>query len=405
MKVLIVNDHGSVNGGSAQVAIASACALKHLGVDVLYFCAVGPVDLRLAEAGIEAICLGQHDLTDNPSKIKAAVSGLWNPISARALEATLSRLDASQTVVHIHGWTKALTSSIFSVCKAKGFRVVHTLHEYFTACPNGGFFDYQRVAICTRPALGVDCLTTNCDSRGYPEKAWRVVRQFITRGVAKVPAQLEDVIFLSKVAKDVLKPYYPPSTRWHAVRNPIAMEKPEERARPWESRTFLYVGRLDPEKGADLFIEACQAAGVDSMIVGDGVQRAELMKVAASTVFTGWIESHKVRSILAGSRALVLPSRWYEGQPLVVQEALALGIPVIVSDRTGSTELVQDSENGFLFKCGSAQDLKEKIKRLLDDELVRSMSAKAYEGYWSAPPTAESHARELKLLYREILER
>ena len=56
--------------------------------------------------------------------------------------------------------------------------------------------------------------------------------------------------------------------------------------------------------------------------------------------FLGWRSPQEVRSLLRAARALVFPSVWYEGQPLSVYEALALGTPVIVSDLCAGREAV-----------------------------------------------------------------
>ena len=57
-------------------------------------------------------------------------------------------------MVHFHGWTKALSTSTFRTVKSLGLPSIVTLHDYFAACPNGGFYDYQQNAICTRRAMG-----------------------------------------------------------------------------------------------------------------------------------------------------------------------------------------------------------------------------------------------------------
>jgi glycosyltransferase involved in cell wall biosynthesis len=403
-KVLVINDHGDVTGGSAQVAIVSACLLKTAGFDVEYFCATAPVDARLAAAGIPVTCLNQHDILSDPNRLRAATKGIWNNEAAQALSGKLQTLDPARTIVHVHGWTKALTASIFQACHAAGFKVVHTLHEFFTACPNGGFFDYQAKQICKRKALSLDCLSTNCDARSHGQKGWRVVRQFTTKHVAHIPARLTDVIYLSRLQRGVLAPYYPAGTRWHDIPNPIDIEKPEP-ATPCQNDPFVFVGRMVPEKGADVFVDAVLAAGVSARIVGDGPQMDMLKARAPGIDFTGWIPPDQVRKLLTKSRALVLPSRWYEGQPLVVQEALAHGVPVVVSDSNGATEVVKDGQNGFVFKSGDVADLADKLNRLKFNSTVEVMGQSAYAFYWSNPPTSQAHLRALMSLYEECLNR
>ncbi len=73
---------------------------------------------------------------------------------------------------------------------------VYTIHEYFLFCPNGGFYNYQTQKACPLTPMSAQCLTTNCDSRSYPQKLWRVARQAIMQNVAHLPSILRDFIVI-----------------------------------------------------------------------------------------------------------------------------------------------------------------------------------------------------------------
>ena len=112
MTLVIVNDFAYVNGGSAQVALASAKALAARGNHVILFSAVGPVSSDLHMPNLTTICLGQYDIARDPYRIRAFIQGLWNLRASRAMANLLRGLDPSTTVIHIHGWTKALSASV-----------------------------------------------------------------------------------------------------------------------------------------------------------------------------------------------------------------------------------------------------------------------------------------------------
>ena len=402
--VVVVNDSAHINGGSAQVAIASARLLAEAGIQVHYFCATQPTDAALTRPGIEVTCTGQPDLLGAGSRVSAAVRGLWNRSAERRLQQLLAGLPPLGTVVHVHGWTKALTASVFPAALKAGTPLVLTLHDYFTACPNGGFYDYQRQEICDRVPMGLSCVATHCDSRAYSHKVWRLARQVLIKHLADVPAALTDVIVLSETSRRVLQPHYPASVRWHAVRNPIDVA-PRLRTLAEQNKPFVFVGRLAAEKGADLFAEAAISLGLQARVVGDGEERANLQRQWPALDVTGWLAPAQVQAALAAARALVLPSRWYEGQPLVVQEALAMGVPVIVADRTGSRDLVVHGENGLLFEQGNLQSLKAMMSRMAaDDALVEAMSQRAHAMFWQDPPTAANHLRDLLPVYGMALQ-
>ena len=73
-----------------------------------------------------------------------------------------------------------------------------------------------------------------------------------------------------------------------------------------------------------------------------------------------------MKSIIAGSRFVVVPSIWYENQPTTVLESYALGKTVIASDVGGIPELVEDGVCGLLFKAADSELLRDKITFLLD---------------------------------------
>ena len=97
LTVVICADHAHVNGGQAKVALDSALGLAAAGARVIFFSACGPVDPRLAAAGVETVCLDQKDILANPSRLDAARQGIWNGAAAKALGETLARLPRERT--------------------------------------------------------------------------------------------------------------------------------------------------------------------------------------------------------------------------------------------------------------------------------------------------------------------
>src|SRR4051812_14319372 len=86
--VVIVADHGHINGGQAKVAIDSAIGLARRGYRVTFFVAVGPVDPRLAEAGVEITCLEQLDIATASGfggQMQFLAQTMWNGEARRKL--------------------------------------------------------------------------------------------------------------------------------------------------------------------------------------------------------------------------------------------------------------------------------------------------------------------------------
>ncbi len=248
------------------------------------------------------------------------------------------------------------------------------------------------------------CLTTHCDSRSYARKVWRSARLGFAREVAGLQDAFTDYICISNLQADIVRDHVPEGATIHAVSNPIAVDDLDPKAEP-ASGDFVFVARISPEKGPLLFAEAARLAGVIPVFVGDGPQGARLRLEYPEAKVLGWAKPEEARAALRNARALVFPSHWYEGQPLAVLEAKALGTPVIVSDVCAGREEIADGEMGLWFKSGDAADLAAKITMMKDDARVRRLSANAHAHYWRAPPTLGVHVERIVAIYRAMLGR
>jgi len=146
---------------------------------------------------------------------------------------------------------------------------------------------------------------------------------------------------------------------------------------------LVLVGRLSPEKGHRVLLDAAallQQLDLDFRIVlvGDGDLRSEIERQVATLGlvdrihFAGWQDHAGVKEILSESRALVLAS-FGEGLPVVIMEAMAMGRPIVSTDVGGISELVVNSDTGWLAPPGDPERLAEAMRLALgssDDELA-----------------------------------
>jgi glycosyltransferase involved in cell wall biosynthesis len=115
---------------------------------------------------------------------------------------------------------------------------------------------------------------------------------------------------------------------------------------------LLFVGRLRIRKGVEVLLEALQP-GMRLLIAGDGEHRAALERkveelgIDPRVRFLGRCDAARVRSLLKGAAALVVPSI-YEGMPLVVLEAMESEVPVVASRVSGIPEVVEEGRTGWL---------------------------------------------------------
>jgi glycosyltransferase involved in cell wall biosynthesis len=398
--VVILNDFCHAQGGASRVAIDEAIALRDLGLQVTFLGANGPVCRELLDGDVSVICLDQPELADASQRPRAALTAIWNQSAYRAMRALLETHDRGRTIVHLHGYTKALSTSPVVAARRAGFATICTLHDFFAACPNGAFFNYRSQEPCTLRALSPACLVTGCDKRHPVHKAYRVLRGAVQRHIARFPACVSHYITLSRRSAAVMRPYLPPDARLYPLTNIIDVKRAPP-VDPGANETLMVVGRLDDEKGIVLAALAANFSRLPIVFVGDGPRRA-LIEATGARV-TGWLSAADVQRELATARCLVFPSLWYETFGLVVTEAAARGVPAIVSDISAPADRVIDGHGGWVFRSGDFNDLMRRLEITRDDSAVRAAGAAAYQAYWARPEDPRGHAEELLSIYAEVL--
>lgn len=403
LNVIIVNDFAHVNGGAGQVAIMTAKLLAGNGHRVIFFASVGPVGQELENVqNLSVVCLDQKDILRDPNRLRAVFQGVWNLRAAKAFASVLSECSTNDTIVHIHALSKSISSSIIPVAKHNGFRIAYHLHDYGIACPNLGFYDYQKGEICSRKAMSMSCVLHHCDSRSFLHKGWRVLRQFVQYHFGGLPNNIDTMIYISTFSRRILEPYLPKGQHLAFLPNLIDV-KHSERIRSERNQLYLFIGRFAPEKGAELFAHAAARLSIPAVFIGAGECEDELRTIYPQAEFPGWLSQEEIEQYFLRARALVFPSKWYEGQPLTVLEALSHGIPTVVSDVCAARDEIVDGETGLLFQSGSLDSLCEEIKKLTADHLVARLSVGAYERYWGREYGEQVYVHRLEEIYRITL--
>ncbi len=404
LHILILSDFSYVNGGSAAVALASAEGLARRGHFVTVLSAVGSTSLPCHNERLRVVSTNQQEILKEPSRLRAGAQGIWNIQAARALRRLLRELDPARTVIHVHSWTQALSSSVIRTALDARFQVVCTLHDYFAVCPNGTFFDHQKKQICPLPPMSGACIACHCDKRSYMHKLWRVARQAVQSRMGGMPTRIRHFIVVSEFSRSIMAPYLPHSAEIHRVSNPIqvASEPPAPVA---QNASFAMVGNISEGKGAYLFAKAARRLGCEALFVGDGLAVPAVMKLYPGSRITGWLPREQVTAHLRTARVLVFPSLWYETEGLGVIEAAALGVPAIVSDLSAARLSIVDGVTGMCFAGGDEQDLIKKMQVMSDNTLVSRMGQAAHARYWADPRTLDRHVADLESVYGHMLAR
>lgn len=346
VRVVIVNDASEARGGATGLALLQARLLADRGIETIFFGADRQPNDALAVLGVRMVNAGSDPLMKAPVH-RAAVRGLYNGQVRAALEGLIAEVDSPDTIYHVHSWSKTLTPSVFGALSRVASRTFLHAHDFFFVCPNGGFMDYQAMQPCARVPLSLDCLSTQCDKRNRAQKMWRVARQVILSRMLPTDAPWAGIVMIHPAMSSFLRMRYPEELLL-AVRNP-AVGFTATRVEAERNRDFLFIGRVEAEKGVEELIAAATIAGVPLRVIGDGPLREPLAARYPDVRFTGWLDRDAIAEEVRTARALVMPSRYPEPFGLVAAEASLSGLPVILSK---SALLAREmEEKGLGFAC------------------------------------------------------
>jgi glycosyltransferase involved in cell wall biosynthesis len=402
-RVVVINDVSQVQGGATSVALHSAELLGRSGIPVTYFTGDHGLhsERRLSNADVVAVG-GEHIL--RTALLRAARDGLYNVSTEQRLASWIASNDTPGTIYHLHGWSKILSPSIFHALRPVARRLIISAHDFFLVCPNGGYFNFKSESPCELRPMSGSCLLMSCDRRNYVHKLWRSVRQEIRRVVFDFASMGAKVLAVHEGMLPHLERGGIPRSRLVALRNPVT---------PWHARrieaernkVFLFVGRLEEDKGADLLLAAARDANVPVRVVGAGPLAGKLASTYPEAEFAGWKGANEMHAFVRDARALVMPSRYREPFGLVAFEALASGLPVVVSSFALIAGELSDLGAGLSCDPYDRDAFSKLLSRLAsNDELTASMSGLAYANAWRYLLTPNEWLERLVSHYSDALQ-
>jgi glycosyltransferase involved in cell wall biosynthesis len=191
-------------------------------------------------------------------------------------------------------------------------------------------------------------------------------------------ARADTVIVLGRSWEYVVRAFCP-NARTTIIENGIVIP-PLPTRESYAQSNVLFLGDLSKRKGVDDLIAASLAARTDHQlrIIGPDVEnRLEGFRQSLATEtnndrvhFLGTLESAQVTAELADADVFVLPS-YAEGLPMAMLEAMAAGLPIIVTDVGAIPEVITDGQNGFIVDPGDVESLRDKLETLIVDQDLR----------------------------------
>lgn len=333
-------------------------------------------------------------------------------------------------IVHFQAGYLIGVAPIFAA-HANRVPAVYTLHDYWFICPRHTLLrgdDSLCTAVPVDPSGCAWCyalqkrrhqILNRVTLGAFGEQATRTdhfrkrdVLALRRHRLEEAYATLDAVIAPSNFMATSVRAFYP-SKRIDVVQIGIqqAMFADVTPAWPVNGLRFGFIGQLSEHKGVHLLIEAFRhlrsTLPLELAIHGNAAvpryleQLHHLANGDKRISFHGSFDNARVAGIMASFSACVVPSIWYENAPLVIQEALAAGVPVITAAMGGMQELVADQSTGLHFEPGSVQSLAGAMQHLVDDPalLDRLRQGVAHR----TVRTGDDEMRDLYAIYDRVL--
>ncbi|MCA9258223.1 MAG: glycosyltransferase [Planctomycetales bacterium] len=343
----LYNQYRSLHGGEETVVLMTDELIKRRG---------GKARLLMRSSrGLDESTLG---------KAKAFAGAFYNRSAFREVAKALA--DDRPDLVHVHNLYPLFSPSVLVACRRAGVPVVMSNHNYVLSCPTTHHL--RKGSVCEKCAGGKDywCALTNC-RENWPESFAYAARSAFARQLGLFRKNVNAYIVLTDFAKRRLIQEGYDAERIFTLPNMVDLGTgPVDAA---GGRYVAFSGRMSREKGVDVLLEAARRCpNVSFKLAGHGPLLESLQAEAPPNCeFLGKLEGTQMPDFYRGSRMTVMASRWYEGCPLVVSEAMSHGIPLIVPRIGGLPELVREGETGRNFAAGDAAELAECIQAMWDD--------------------------------------
>ncbi|MCH8822190.1 MAG: glycosyltransferase [Planctomycetes bacterium] len=351
MKILHVNDYRDA-GGCEVVMQLTVSLLNSHGMDVDTFTS-----------------------DDVPGYRRTALGYINSNLCRKKLAEVLH--SQQPDVVHLHNFYHELSPGILKTLAdykhSHDMLVVMTAHDYHLVCPNSGLSFYKngklQIADVSRLKNISYLFSRSWDNRSIAHSLLKLAQHIYNYRLLKRHSVIDCIICPSKFMRSALS-----SLDIHTTHIPLPVPNICNRSiRTNSPLTFVFAGRVEPEKGLAQFL----ASVPDDMqgkfiVIGEGSELqlcrdiSEQRQLQMEVDFIGKRPRDETLEIINRSHILVLPSVWVENSPVSLLEALAVGTNVLVSDLGGMKEIVENAGVGFTFSPGGAQSIVQTLDCVIE---------------------------------------
>lgn len=272
---------------------------------------------------------------------------IYNPFMARLVDEIISI--EKPDILHTHVIT-GFSVSVWSIAKRYKLPVVHSLRDYSLLCPRSTMFKNLKncLDICFQ------CKIFSI----YKIKATNMVQGVIANSQFIMKRHRLNGAFSDVTLQEVI----------HSAFDPREILEPQNK--PVSNELILgYLGRLEKNKGIELLLNifhTLEYPNVHLWVGGTGIESFESkIKSVYSDPRINYLGFVKPKNFYPFIDLLIQPSLWHEPLSRTIIEAYSWGKPVLVSNRGGTPEIVEDGRTGFIFDPDNPKDLRDKIRYVI----------------------------------------
>jgi glycosyltransferase involved in cell wall biosynthesis len=342
-----------------------------------------------------------------PAAVRTFLAGFVNP----TVERHFAQLCAAfrPEVAHVQH-LMGLSPRLPQIAAQHGARVLLTLHDFWAVCANTWLYRFDN-QLCAGPGRGYHCGACALQRLGrgpIPLLQMLAAPLFAARTLwlRQALTQADLLLVPSQTSQRILSQLGLPADQMRVV---PSITSPEVSPRPIHTAgpvlRLLYLGSLIPPKGAHIAIAAVKALPADRVQLdvcgdpsGDADYAAQLRAQAASPNIRLHppVPHAQVPALLSQADLLLLPGLWHEAYSIIVDEAFAAGLPVLVADHGAAAERVIAGVNGLTAPPGDVPAWRAQLQSVLDDpNLLPRLRAGV-----RPPSTLPTHLDCLETLYR-----
>lgn len=385
MKILLVHNSYQLPGGEDQVFAQETELLRGRGHQVLVYQA-------------------SNDQVKGQNPLVTVANTIWNQRAHRELRELMHR--EKPDIVHVHNTFQVISPAIYYAANEEGIPVVQTLHNYRLLCPTSTFFrDGNVCEDCLGKPIPWPGVLHSCYRGNMPASA-AVAVMLATHNYKQTWNQtVSAYIALTDFARNKFIEGGFPAEKIFVKPNYLQTDPGPGDGK---GNYALFVGRLTPEKGISTLLEAWRQIGngFPLQIAGDGPLAPDVEMASRemeSVTWLKWLPRAEILQRMKDASVLILPSTWYEGFPMIITEAFAVGLPVIASNLGSMSSIVDHQRTGLHFAPGRAAALVEAVRwwsaHPAETAFMRTEARLEYETKY----TAEENYTQMMNIYDSVL--